>query len=70
MLKQVSFLIVFNSFAPTGGQTTASTNNGPNPYSLETLGLNTLSGALASGINRMISGFLYKVFKDPSLKFD
>ncbi|MFX7763887.1 hypothetical protein ABTK05_19705, partial [Acinetobacter baumannii] len=23
-----------------------------------------------SGINRMISGFLYKVFKDPSLKFD
>ncbi|MGL1654848.1 hypothetical protein ACSTIC_23470, partial [Vibrio parahaemolyticus] len=50
--------------------TTASTNNGPNPYSLETLGLNTLSGALASGINRMISGFLYKVFKDPSLKFD
>ncbi|MEN9598318.1 MAG: hypothetical protein RL596_629 [Bacteroidota bacterium] len=70
MLKQVSFLIVFNSFAPIGGQSAAGTNNGPNPYSLETLGLNTLSGALASGINRMISGLLYKVFKDPSLKFD
>ena len=70
MLKQVSFLIVFNSFAPTGGQSTTGTNNGSNPYSLETLGWNTLSGALSSGINRMISGFLYKVFKDPSLKFD
>jgi hypothetical protein len=70
MLKQVSFLIVFNSFAPIGGQSSVGTNNGPNPYSLETLGLNTLSGALASGINRMISGLLYKVFKDPSLKFD
>ncbi|TAF50200.1 MAG: hypothetical protein EAZ62_08165, partial [Sphingobacteriia bacterium] len=67
MLKQVSFLIVFNAFAPPGEANAAS---GANPYALSTLGINTLSQLLTKEIDKAVSGLLYKVFKDKSLQFD
>jgi hypothetical protein len=67
ILKQVSFLIVFNTFAPpsvgNGGGNAA--NN-----SLTTIGANTLSQILTKEINKMFSNFLYKLTGDKSLRFD
>lgn len=67
ILKQVSFLIVFNTFAPpsavNGGGNTA--NN-----SFTTIGANTLSQILTKEINKMFSNFLYKLTGDKSLRFD
>ena len=67
ILKQVSFLIVFNTFAPpsvgNGG------GNGAN-NSFTTIGANTLSQILTKEINKMFSNFLYKLTGDKSLRFD
>lgn len=67
ILKQVSFLIVFNTFAPpsaiNGG------GNTPN-NSITTIGANTLSQILTKEINKMFSNFLYKLTGDKSLRFD
>ena len=67
ILKQVSFLIVFNTFAPpsvgNGGGNAA--NN-----SFTTIGANTLSQILTKEINKMFSNFLYKLTGDKSLRFD
>ena len=67
ILKQVSFLIVFNTFAPpsvgNGGGNAA--NN-----SITTIGANTLSQILTKEINKMFSNFLYKLTGDKSLRFD
>ena len=68
MLKQVSFLIVFGSFAPTGQ--TGGTSSGVNPYSLSTIGINSISQLLTKEINKAVSGLLYKLTKDKSLRFD
>jgi len=68
MLKQVSFLIVFGSFAPTGQ--TGGTSSGINPYSLTSIGFNSLSQLLTKEVNKAVSGLLYKITKDKSLRFD
>ena len=63
MLKQVTYLIVFNSFAPYG----EATGNATNPYSL---GLNTISQKLTSEINRVIGNLLYKITGNKNLQLD
>lgn len=67
ILKQVSFLIVFNTFAPP-----SVSNGGGNAAgnSLTTIGANTLSQLLTKEINKMFSNFLYKLTGDKSLRFD
>lgn len=67
ILKQVSFLIVFNTFAPPGvGNGGGSGTNS----SLTTIGANTLSQILTKEVNKMFSNFLHKVTGDKSLRFD
>jgi autotransporter translocation and assembly factor TamB len=68
MLKQVSFLIVFGSFAPTGQA--GGNTSGVNPYSLSSIGFNSLSQLLTKEVNKAVSGLLYKLTKDKSLRFD
>jgi hypothetical protein len=63
ILKQVSFLIVLGSFAPTGNNNSTATN----PYSL---GVNTISQMLTKEINKAVSNILYKITGDKSLRFD
>ena len=67
ILKQVSFLIVFNSFAPPtiGNGGTGNTNT-----MFATIGVNTLSQILTKEINKMFSNMLYKLTGDKSLRFD
>ncbi len=67
ILKQVSFLIVFGSFAPPGESKAAA---GSSPYSISTLGINTLSQLVATEINKVLTGFFNKLFKNKSLRFD
>jgi len=67
MLKQVAFLIAFNSFSPVGE--TAGSNTA-NPYSLTTVGVNTLSQVLTKEVNKVFSNILYKLTGDKSLRFD
>jgi len=64
MLKQVSYLIVFNSFAPLGEV------GGVGGTSLTSLGVNTISQILVKQINKQLSGLLYKFTKDKSLHLD
>ena len=66
ILKQVSFLIVFNAFAPVS----FSNNNTSNAYTATSIGINTISQLLAKEINKSITGFLTKVTGDKSLRFD
>ncbi len=67
MLKQISFLIVFNSFAPPGA---TSITAGNNPYALSSIGINSLSQILTKEVNKAVSNLLYKITKDKSLRFD
>ncbi len=67
ILKQVSFLIVFGSFAPPGESKAAV---GSSPYNISTLGINTLSQLVATEINKVLTGFFNKLFKNKSLRFD
>ncbi|MBL7760619.1 MAG: translocation/assembly module TamB domain-containing protein [Sediminibacterium sp.] len=67
MLKQVSFLIVFNSFAPPGE---TSITTGSNPYSFSSIGINSLSQILTKEVNKAVSNLLYKITRDKSLRFD
>ena len=66
ILKQVSFLIVFNSFAPVG----FSTGNTNNAYSVTSIGINTISQLLTKEVNRSITNLINKVTGDNSLRFD
>ena len=67
ILKQVSFLIVFNSFAPP---TIGNGGNGNTNAMFATIGVNTLSQILTKEINKMFSNMLYKLTGDKSLRFD
>jgi hypothetical protein len=67
ILKQVSFLIVLGSFAPTGNN---GNNNVANPYMITSLGVNTISQVLTKEVNKAVSNILYKVTGDKSLRFD
>ena len=66
ILKQVSFLIVFNSFAPVS----FSNSNNNSAYSVTTIGINTISQLLTKEINKSIGNLLNKVTGDKSLRFD
>jgi TamB, inner membrane protein subunit of TAM complex len=63
ILKQVTFLIVLNSFAPVGDNNTAQTNYG---Y----IGINTLSSILTRQINAIATNVLSNLFKDKSINVD
>ncbi|MEN9685879.1 MAG: hypothetical protein RLZZ28_1665 [Bacteroidota bacterium] len=68
ILNQVAFLILFNSFAPKNGFGAASA--GISPYSIKSLGYNTISQVLTKSVNKAISNLLYKITGDKSLRFD
>ena len=67
ILNQVAFLILFNSFAPPGGTTN---NTGVSPYSITSIGANTLSQVLSKQVNKVVSNLLFKLTGDKSLRFD
>jgi hypothetical protein len=66
IIKQVSFLIVFNSFAPVGFNN--SSNN--SAYTVTAIGINTISQLLTKEINKSITQILHKATGDNSLHFD
>ena len=63
MLKQVTYLIVFGSFAPYGEGRKIEAN-------LATLGYNTLTELISKQVNNVVSNILYKLTGDRSLLFD
>jgi TamB, inner membrane protein subunit of TAM complex len=63
MLKQVTYLIVFNSFAPYGESSVAQTN-------FTSIGVNSISALITKQINKSFTNLLYKITKDKSLIFD
>lgn len=62
MLKQVTYLIVFGSFA-SYGEARTNTN-------VTSLGLNTISQKITSELNKLVSNFLVRLTGDKSLQFD
>lgn len=64
ILKQVSYLIVFGSFAPQGG------NNNNNNNVLTNTGVNTITNLLTKEINKQVSNLLYKITGDKSWSFN
>ncbi len=66
IIKQVSFLIVFNSFAPVG----FTSGNSTNAYSVTTIGINSISQLLTREINKSVTNLLNKVTGDQSMRFD
>lgn len=67
ILNQVAFLVLFNSFAPPS---TSGSSASSNPYSITSLGVNTISSVLTRSINKVVSNLLYKITGDKSLHFD
>ena len=70
--KQVTYLIVFNSFAPvenTGGATATGTTAGPGTLFNE-LAYSTISSLLFNEINRVFGNALAKIFNDPKLRIN
>jgi hypothetical protein len=65
-LKQATFLIVFNSFAPYEG----ASNNSSFASIGTDIGLRTISSLLTAQLNKTFSDLFYKIFKDPTLKFN
>ncbi|MBS4042602.1 MAG: translocation/assembly module TamB domain-containing protein [Chitinophagaceae bacterium] len=63
MLKQVTYLIVFNSFAPYGDASVEQTN-------FTSIGVNSISSILTRQINKTFTNLLYKITNDKSLAFD
>jgi hypothetical protein len=63
MLKQVTYLIVFNSFAPYGDASVEQTN-------FTSIGVNSISAILTKQINKSFTNLLYKITNDKSLAFD
>lgn len=66
MLKQVTYLIVFDAFAPYGDARTGNTL----ASSISSSTLNTISQLITSEFNKLVTGFLYKVTGDKSLRLD
>ncbi|QES90180.1 translocation/assembly module TamB domain-containing protein [Rhizosphaericola mali] len=62
MLKQVTYLIVFGSFAPYGANS-AATN-------FASVGVNSISSIITSEFNKLVSGVLYKLTGSRDLQFD
>ena len=68
--KQVTYLIVFNSFAPVenqGGPTAASASTSIGS-ALNELAYSTISSLLFNELNKKFSNILAKIFKDDKLK--
>ncbi|TAE16716.1 MAG: hypothetical protein EAY72_03900, partial [Bacteroidetes bacterium] len=67
MLKQVTWLIVFGTFAPyqQGGNATAANN-----IRVETIGINSISGVVTKELTKIVSNILYKITGDKSLSLD
>ncbi len=63
MLKQVTWLIVFGSFAPYGE---VVGNSGANDNLVRSAGINTISQKISSEVNKMVSGLFSKI----GLQFD
>ncbi|MDB5228667.1 MAG: hypothetical protein JWN78_2860, partial [Bacteroidota bacterium] len=63
MLKQVSYLIVFGTFAPYGELKSVTS-------SVVNLGVNTISQKVTNEINKAIGNLLFKLTGDKSLQFD
>lgn len=63
MLKQVTWLIVFGSFAPYG-------ELGTGGNTVRTAGLNTISQKITGELNKLVSNLLTKITGDNSLQFD
>lgn len=63
MLKQVTYLIVFGSFAPYGESSRLGQN-------FTSLGINTISELISKKINDVVSDILYKWTGDRSWQFD
>lgn len=66
MVTQATSLIVFNSFVPYGRGLLGGGGN----INYTGIGINTISQKITAEINQQVSNFLYKLFKDKSLKFD
>jgi len=64
MLKQVTYVIVFNAFAPYGEA------GGVGSTSITSLGVNTISQLLVKELNKALSNFLFSLTKDKSLHLD
>ncbi|NNV57973.1 hypothetical protein GD597_21090 [Panacibacter sp. KCS-6] len=64
MLKQVTWLIVFNSFAPYGDIGGGGGNVARNT------GINTISQKITGEVNKLVSNLLSKITGDKSLQFD
>ncbi len=62
MLKQVTYLIVFGSFAPYGEARTGT--------NVTSIGLNTISQKLTAELNKLVSNLLFKITGDKSLQLD
>ena len=65
VLKQVTYLIVFNSFAPYG-----DVASGGAAVNITSLGVNSLSQVVAKYINNIVSDAIYKLTKTKNLKVD
>lgn len=63
MLKQITWLIVFGSFAPYG-------DIGSGGNAVRSAGINTLSQKIAGELNKLISSLLTTITGDKSLRFD
>ncbi len=68
ILNQVAFLILFNSFAPPGNG--GGNTNGITPYSITSIGVNTISQILTKSVNKVLSNLLFKLTGDKGLRFD
>jgi hypothetical protein len=68
--KQVTYLIVFNSFAPIGtqGSATAASASGGIGSAINELAYSTLSSLFFNELNRQFSDVLAKIFKDDKLR--
>ena len=64
MLKQVTWLIVFGSFAPYGEIGSGGGNIA------RSAGINTISQKISSELNKLVSNLLSKITGDKSLQFD
>lgn len=67
VIKQVSYLLVFNSFAPSGNNFGGANNNALN---ISTIGSNTISQLVTRFMNATVAKALADAFHDKRLQFD
>ena len=67
ILKQVGFLILFQSFAPIGN---IAGNFNTAHYNYSSIGYNTLSKIISNQLNTLLNNLLNKISKDKSFSFD